>query len=139
MNSDLNSELNLDTKITEFIKKSHILTLCVCDEFAPYACSCFYAYENGSFFIASDENTTHIKIARENSVVAINIALDTKIIGLIKGVQAKGVIKEANNKSVYFKRFPYALPLNPKIWEIEIFWLKFTDNALSKKLIYEKK
>lgn len=130
--------LNLDEKILKFIQKSHVLSLCVSDGAAPHACSCFYAFYRGSFFVASDEFSQHIQIALKNPLVAVNIALSTRIIGLIKGVQAKGKIKKATDASPYFRRFPYAAALKPSIWEIEIFWLKFTDNALSKKIICEK-
>ncbi|AII15129.1 putative protein, pyridoxine 5'-phosphate oxidase family [Campylobacter iguaniorum] len=122
----------MDERIVEFITKMHIFSLgVVCDE-QPYLCSCFYAYDeiNNSLVFASDDSSKHIKAIKKQPKVAINIALDTKIVGIIKGVQATGAAREATNKNVYFKRFPYALALNPKLYEIKLEWIKYTDNAL---------
>ena len=129
----------MDTKIIKFLKKQHILSLCVSDGDEIWACSCFYAYDesSNSLIIASDPQTKHMKIAQKNQKVAINIALDTKIIGLIKGIQAKGEICPCTNKTPYFKRFPYALALNPDLYEIRLDYIKYTDNALKKKIIWE--
>ena len=129
----------MDAKIIKFIKKQHILSLCVSDKNEIWVCSCFYAYNEdlNSLIIASDSHAKHIKIIKQNPKVAVNIALDTKIIGLIKGIQAKGEICPCENKTPYFKRFPYALALNPDLYEIRLNYIKYTDNALKKKLIWQ--
>lgn len=129
----------MDAKIIKFIKKQHILSLCVSDENEIWVCSCFYAYNEdlNSLIIASDSHTKHIKIIQKNPKVAVNIALDTKIIGLIKGIQAKGEIYPCENKMPYFKRFPYAMAINPDLYEIRLNYIKYTDNALEKKLIWQ--
>ncbi|KAB0613291.1 pyridoxamine 5'-phosphate oxidase family protein [Campylobacter hyointestinalis] len=134
----------MDEKIIQFIKQMNLLTLGVINEGVPYLSSCFYAYdeEKNSLFIASSKDSTHIKAISNLDKVAICIALDTKIIGMIKGVQASGVISlgDIKAKTAYFKRFPYALPLNPDIYEIKLSWVKYTDNALGfgKKLYWLK-
>lgn len=60
------------------------------------------------------------------------MALETKLIGKIQGVQFTGMFREATEveKKAYFKRFPYALAMQPVLWGIEITYLKFTDNTL---------
>lgn len=139
----------MDEKIVDFLKSQHIMSLCVCDENEVYACSAFYAF-SASFkgvVFASDENTKHMKMALKNPKVALNIALQTRIPGQIKGIQAKGELKSLDDfneleqkelKSVYFRAFPYALVLNPSLFVIDLEWIKFTNNALAKKQIWQK-
>lgn len=122
-----------------FIKSHHVLHLATCFDNIPYIASCFYAYEN-DFYIASSLETKHIKQALQNPKVAFSIALQTKEVGKIQGLQATGIIQKTTNKNVYFKQFPYAKILNPSIWQIQVLYAKLTDNRLGfgKKLIFEK-
>ncbi|EOH3945306.1 hypothetical protein ACL646_001406, partial [Campylobacter jejuni] len=107
--------------------------------------SAFYAFDekNLAFIIASHEDTKHIRLASENSSIALNIAKESKI-AFLKGVQAKAEFKMASKeqKKIYFSKFPFAiLDKSAKIYALELFWLKFTNNALglSKKLEFCKK
>lgn len=136
-------------QISEFLASEHVLSLCVCEDNEPYVCSCFYAFcaKLNALIIASDESTKHIKIAQKNNQVAINIAYQTKVLGLIKGVQARGVFASVSGlskdeqemaRSAYFKDFGFARVLAPKLFVIRLKWLKFTNNALAKKLIWEQ-
>ncbi|AFL69272.1 pyridoxamine 5'-phosphate oxidase family protein [Sulfurospirillum barnesii] len=124
----------LDPKIEAFLKKHHLLTLATCKANLPYCASCFYAFipERATLVIATDANTRHGREALENEQVAGVIALETKLVGKIQGVQFSGVFKAANEaeKKAYLKRFPYAIAMNPQLWSIEIAYLKFTDNTL---------
>lgn len=135
----------MSEKFDKFLKKMHLLSLAVLHENTPYSCSCFYAYDENLkiFVVACDSETTHIKAILANSGVSGTVALDTKIVGKIKGVQFKGVMKKANeNESeIYFDKFPFAKAIKPELWSIEILWIKFTDNTLGfgKKIIWERK
>lgn len=132
----------LDKKILKFLKSHHILNLSVFDEKEIWIATCFYAFDENkiSFFIASEISSNHIKMAQKNPKVAISIALETKIIGKIQGIQAKGEISKTDEKFCYFKKFPYAITLNPTIFEIKIDFLKFTNNSLGfgKKIIWQR-
>lgn len=133
----------MNEKIIKFLHKMHLLTLGVINKNEPYLCSAFYAYDekNNKLIIASDEKTAHIKATNLNQNVSICIALDTKIIGKIQGIQSKGIIKKAtkDSKEIYYKKFPYALAYPSDMFEIDIKWIKFTDNTLGfgKKIIWE--
>jgi len=124
----------LELAITAFLKKHHLLTLATCKDNLPYCASCFYAFHEQSttLVIATDEKTRHGHEALENAHVAGSVALETKLVGKIQGVQFTGVFREAHEteKKAYFKRFPYALAMQPVLWGIEIKYLKFTDNTL---------
>jgi hypothetical protein len=45
-----------------------------------------------------------------------------------------------DEKSVYFKRFPYALAMNPTLWKIKVEFFKLTDNRLGfgKKIMWQR-
>ena len=131
------------TKITAFIKKHHVMSLATTEGTKPSVCSLFYVYDESmlSFVVASSEDTLHIKNIIQNSAVAGNIFLETQEVGKIEGLQFDGVmtlLNESSVKKLYFKRFPYALAMMPKLWKIEVKKFKLTDNNLGfgKKIIY---
>ena len=125
----------LDLRIETFLKKHHLLSLATTQNDEPYCASCFYAFvpQTVWFVIATDTlKTRHGQEALKNANVAGTVALETKIVGKIQGVQFSGQFHEANEeeKKAYFKRFPYALAMLPNLWSIQIRYLKFTDNTL---------
>lgn len=124
----------LDKKIITFIKKHHLLTLCTSQQNKPYAANCFFAFieEKPCFVIATDENTKHGTEALLNPLVAGTVALETAMVGKIQGIQFTGLFRLANGeeKIAYFKKFPFALAMNPTLWSIDIDYIKFTDNTL---------
>jgi uncharacterized protein YhbP (UPF0306 family) len=131
-------------KITAFIKKHHVMSLATSLDKELSACSLFYAFDVNklSFVVASSDDTLHIKHVKRSPRVAGNILLETKEVGKIQGVQFRGEMIELGDKelkALYFKHFPYALALLPKLWQIKVNYLKMTDNKLGfgKKLIYE--
>ncbi|EDP4041580.1 hypothetical protein NO298_03745 [Campylobacter jejuni] len=135
----------MDERILEFIKNEQLLSWAMIDEKGIYIASAFYVFDekNLAFIIASHEDTKHIRLASKNSSIALNIAKESKI-AFLKGVQAKAEFKIASKEQmkIYFSKFPFAkLDKSAKIYALELFWLKFTNNALglSKKLEFCKK
>jgi len=131
-------------KITDFIKRHHVMSLATSDGDELSVCSLFYAYDEKCrcFVVASSEDTTHIRHIKQRSSVAGNILLETDEVAKIEGLQFRGVFKALEDKelkSLYFKTFPYALALRPKLWEIKIEYFKLTDNRLGfgKKIIWQ--
>lgn len=120
-----------------------MLSLASTDGLELSACNLFYAYEPEkiSFVVASSGETEHIKNISKNPKVAGTVVLETKIVGKIEGVQFRGEFLELEDealKKLYFKRFPYALAMNPTLWQIKISYFKLTDNTLGfgKKIIW---
>jgi len=74
--------------------------------------------------------------------VAGTVALDTKVVGKIEGVQFRALAAPATaqQSKIYFARFPYALAMNPSLYALSLSWVKFTHNALGfgKKLIWQR-
>lgn len=141
--------ITFPSSIQKFIKKHHVLTLSTASNEDPWAAHCYYAFnpENVSLIIASDPNTLHGQHMLKNPHVAVGIALETRIIGKIQGVQIKAhaqLLKELDlyhARILYFKRFPEALLYPPThFWELKILSAKMTDNRLGfgNKLIWER-
>jgi len=132
-------------KITAFIAKHHVMSLATTDGKELSVCSLFYAYDSSKlcFIVASSDETLHGKHILQNPAVAGNILLETNTIGKIEGLQFRGnmrLLEDEVLKKLYFKTFPYALAMMPKLWEIEVDYFKLTDNKLGfgKKIIYSR-
>ncbi|MCB8999493.1 MAG: pyridoxamine 5'-phosphate oxidase family protein [Bacteroidales bacterium] len=136
----------MEKRITDFIKKHHVLTLATSFEGRPWVANCFYAYmekENVLVF-TSDRNTKHIQDLEGGNEVAASIVLETSVVGKIQGIQLRGrlfepegeMLKSAN--TAYLKRFPFAALMETTLWVLEVEYVKMTDNRLGfgKKLIW---
>ena len=121
------------------------MSLATSDKEEISVCSLFYIYsqEKNSFVVASSDDTTHICHIQKNSNIAGNILLETHTVGKIQGLQFRGEFVALEDKQLqkeYFKAFPYALALSPKLWQIKVSYLKLTDNRLGfgKKIIWQE-
>ena len=135
----------VDKRITDFIKRHHVLTLAtVSSEGEPYCAACFYAYdkERNRLIFTSADSTRHTQQMLENKRVAIGITLETRIVGKVQGAQICGIAERGDekDKATYIKRFPYAAVAPLNIWAVEPTFIKLTDNTLGfgKKLIWNR-
>jgi len=139
----------MDKRITKFLKKHHVFTLATGRDGQPWCSSMFYVFieEDAALVFTSDPATRHITEAMCNRSVAGAIAVETEIIGLIRGVQFSGILMEPPAPEVrkkihraYLKRFPYAILNTSPLWILELHEVKFTDNRLGfgKKLNWSR-
>ncbi len=141
--------LNIDPRIIKFINQHHIFTLATSNNNIPYTATCFYVYlpDENSFIFTSDYETKHVKEMILQPNVAGAIALETNMVGKIRGIQFTGIVKllECNElkkaKKAYINRFPVALLAKTIFWGLNPDFIKMTDNRLGfgKKIIWEKK
>ncbi len=131
-------------KIAAFIERHHLLSLATNGE-RLWCCSMFYAFdpEAVAFVVASDESTEHMRNIRGNENVAGAVALETKTVGKIQGIQFAGRMLQASDEEarrLYFGRFPYARAMHPTLWRIELDEVKMTDNTLGfgKKITWKR-
>ncbi len=138
----------IDQRILEFIGEHHVLTLAVAREQQPWCATCFYVFlqDENQFVFTSDDDTRHIRDATEsgNYNVSGTIALETKMVGKIRGIQFSGVMfrlegedrKKAHRK--YVRKFPIASLAKLELWGLKPDHIKMTDNRLGfgKKLIW---
>jgi uncharacterized protein YhbP (UPF0306 family) len=133
----------MEDNFVKFIRKHHLLTLATVNgEGMPYVANCFYAYdkERNLFIFTSDTTTRHGGEMEQNPNVALSIALETRVVGRIQGLQIEGKAERGDSKAqaTYIKRFPYAAVAPLNIWTVEPSFIKLTDNTLGfgKKLIW---
>lgn len=124
--------------ISRYIKKLHVLTLCVGGNSELWCASCFYTYDEKdvAFFIMTEETTRHGEIMLRYPSVAGTISGQPKTVMLIKGIQFSGQIdrlhgdEERAARERYTQRFPIARGSAAPIWRLRIDELKMTDNTL---------
>lgn len=137
----------VDPRIVRFLERHHILTLATTQEGQPHCCTLFYAYdpETNRFVVTSSESTLHVKHLTENPRIAGAIALESKVIGKLQGIQLRGCMTRPSKdnlpeaRKIYLKRFPFAALMDIDLWVIAPDFFKLTDNRLGfgKKLIWE--
>lgn len=125
-----------------------MLTLATTINNTPYCASCFYAYnlERNSFIFTSDHKTRHAQEMIANCNVAAAIALETTMIGKIRGIQICGRVTELKEnefkqaKKIYLHKFPIATLSELVLWELIPQTMKLTDNRLGfgKKIHWER-
>ena len=86
--------------------------------------------------VTTEPDTRHGAEFRSNPSVAGTIALETKRVGRIRGIQFTGTVREPEGeeltraRKIYLKRFPYALAADLHLWIISPDHIKLTDNRL---------
>lgn len=129
-------------KIEAFISKHHLLSLATYGE-ELWCCSLFYAYDSKqvAFIVATDKETLHGANVVKDHTVAGTVALETKTVGKIQGIQFRGEMRLCDEaKELYFDAFPFSRVMNPMLWIIRLDEIKMTDNTLGfgKKLIWKR-
>ncbi len=134
-----------EKKITKFIGRHHVMTLATTTkDGAPYCSNAFYSFdaERGVLVFASNHETKHVDMMIQNPNVAASIVLESRVVGKLQGVQITGVVREANDidRTCYIAAFPYAAVAPLTLWQLEIEYIKLTDNTLGfgKKLIWQR-
>ncbi len=130
----------VDKRIVAFIREHHILNLAVVRDNIPWCATCYYVYleEHNLFAFTSDDETRHIRDMVEggNFRAAGTIALETKIVGKIRGLQFSGTMEKLNGelldkaRAAYYRKFPVARLMTLHLWGLRPDILKMTDNRL---------
>lgn len=131
-------------RVEKFLANHHLLSLATSGE-RLWCASMFFAYDEHdvAFIVASDPITEHMNHAVNNTKVAGTVALETKTVGKIQGIQFAGTIslaQDTGSKELYLERFPYARVMNPTLWKIRLDEIKMTDNTLGfgKKMSWKR-
>jgi len=140
--------MKVDQQIIDFINEHHLLTLGTSQNNLPYCCNVFYVYDslNNQLIFSSDPKTKHANDFITNINVAGSIALETKEVSKIQGVQLLGTIQELKGerlkiaKEQYINFFSYAANMDIHLWAMPLNFIKMTHNKLGfgKKLVWEK-
>jgi uncharacterized protein YhbP (UPF0306 family) len=130
----------IEQRMLDLIREHHIFTLAVSCDHQPWCATCFYVYneDRNLFIFTSEDNTRHIRNAVEsgNFLTAGAIALETKMIGKLRGIQFSGVMHKLEGeelksaKKTYLQKFPIARLSTLYLWGINPEIIKMTDNRL---------
>ncbi len=127
----------------------------------PWTSHVFYAWlpEENLFVFTTETKTRHGAEMAADANVAAGIALETRTVGRLQGLQIEGTVYRVSGtttpslratppqegnfttaRRAYLKRFPYAAVADLSLWLLEPSLMKLTDNTLGfgKKLIWEK-
>jgi len=140
--------VTLHKRIRWLLRRHHLLSIATVSDRGPWCASCFYAWDkdNNTLVITTDTDTRHGKEFAGNPHVAGTIALETKRIGRIRGIQFTGTVTEpagdalVRARRIYLKRFPFALLADLHLWTISPEEIKLTDNRLGfgKKILWNR-
>lgn len=130
----------IDQRIVKFILEHHIFTLAVTNGMQPWCATCFYVYNetDNLFIFTSEDDTLHIRYVEEtnNFLAGGAIALETKMIGKIRGIQFSGMLRRLEGNELdqarkqYLHKFPVALFSKLFLWGLQPGFIKMTDNRL---------
>ena len=133
-------------RIKKLLRRHHLLSIATVSDGIPWCASCFYAWdeESNTLVITTDSDTRHGTAFLNNPGVAGTIALETKRIGRIRGIQFSGTVSEPESDALerarrcYLRRFPFAALAQIHLWSIKLSHIKLTDNRLGfgKKIIW---
>ena len=140
--------MQIDQQIINFLNDHHLLTLATSQNNKPYCCNLFYVYDSASnqLIFSTETKTKHAQDFICNTNVGGSIALETKEVSEIQGVQLLGTILELKGehlkiaKEQYIRAFSYAKKMDLHLWAMPLSFIKMTHNKLGfgKKLIWEK-
>jgi len=140
--------MQIDRQIIHFLNEHHLLTLATSQNNKPYCCNLFYVYDQVSnqLIFSTETKTKHAQDFITNTNVAASVALETKNVSKIQGVQLLGTIQELKGerlkiaKEQYIKAFSYAASMDLHLWVMPLNFIKMTHNKLGfgKKLIWQK-
>ncbi len=80
----------------------------------PWCAHIFYAWNGSGFVFTSSTATRHGAEMVSGTFVAGGIALETRIVGRVQGLQIEGTVRRPEGveleaaRKAYLKRFPYA-------------------------------
>jgi len=138
----------IEERIRKFFRRHHVLTIATSTDAGPWCANCFYVYleEENALVFTSDPETRHGKEFLANKLVAGSVVLETRIIGMIRGIQFRGIVSApegdlaATARKAYLRRFPVAMLMDTHLWVVRLTYIKMTDNRLGfgKKIIWER-
>jgi uncharacterized protein YhbP (UPF0306 family) len=130
----------MEQRMIRFLQKHHVLTLSTSSELGGWTAHCFYAWVPGreAFVFTTDPETRHGGEMLANPGVSGGIVLETKVIGLIRGIQFTGRsfpcheddAEYTSVRNAYLKRFPFAMAAKLDLWILYPDRIKMTDNRL---------
>ncbi|WP_213990504.1 YhbP family protein [Sodalis sp. dw_96] len=124
--------------IVNYLKKQHVLSVCVGDAESLWCANCFYALNEAemTLYMLTDHGTRHGTLLAQYHRVAGTISDQTITVSLIKGAQYSGEMTVLSGtqadtaRKLYTSRFPLAKIATTPIWQLRLDEIKLTNNKL---------
>jgi len=124
--------------IVAYLKKQHVLSMCVGDAQSLWSANCFYALNEAemTMYMLTDHSTRHGTLLAQYHRVAGTISDQTITVSLIKGAQYSGEMMVLSGaaadeaRRLYTSRFPLAKIASTPIWQLRLDEIKLTNNKL---------
>ncbi len=129
----------IPSAIVKYIRQHHVVSLCAsAPDGAPWACNVFYVFEEqeARLFILSELKTTHARFMLDDPRVSGTVTAHPRFIASIQGVQFLGASRMLGGdeddfaRKMYYKKFPIARLIKAPVWDIQLNYLKMTNNKL---------
>ena len=139
---------NFPYSIQQFLQGQHILTLCVHSPDKIWAANCFYVFDikAEAFYILSKLETEHAVIMLHSPQVVGTVNVNTTVVSHLQGIQYKATARLLTGEAMqaayaqYYARFPFAQAMPAPIWQLDLTYIKFTNNTLGfgHKIVWQK-
>lgn len=126
------------SEVAEFLDRHHVLTLATSVAENVWCSHVFYVFDAStlSLIFSSDGDTHHAQQFIQNCFVSGGIALETREVARIEGLQLEGVVSRldgddlARGKKLYRSAFPMANLMKLNLWRLDLSSCKYTNNRL---------
>ncbi len=94
-------EKELNKKINHLINETRVITLAVSDNDLPWSSPVYFIFHEKRFYFFSNENSRHIKYAKDKKIISVSIFQDSDQMDLIFGLQMSGTVEKISKKTLY--------------------------------------
>ncbi|MCK3654693.1 hypothetical protein A4G19_02605 [Pasteurellaceae bacterium Macca] len=128
----------MQKRISSFLHKKYLLTLCCCENDQPWANAFYYVFDEENYrllYVTSDQ-THHGKVIRNNPQVAGTIFIPTRFHPSLQGIQFTGKSQVLHGEAqkiareLYKKEYSHELIDQLPIWEVSLEYVRLIDHSL---------
>jgi uncharacterized protein YhbP (UPF0306 family) len=90
-------------KLKHLIHETRVMTLAVSENDIPWSSPVYFVFHDNKFYFFSNENSRHIRYAKDAKIVSASIFQDSDRMENIFGFQMAGDLKKISKTDVYLK------------------------------------
>ncbi len=128
----------MQKRITSFIQKKYLCTICCSDNDVPWANAFYYVFDEKKhrLIYVTGEQTRHAKVMQTNAQVAGTIFSPTRFNPSLQGIQFTGRARQLKGeeqeiaKTLYKKEYSHDLIDTLSVWEVSLEYVRMIDHTL---------
>jgi uncharacterized protein YhbP (UPF0306 family) len=90
-------------KLKHLIHETRVMTLAVSENDIPWSSPVYFVFHDNKFYFFSNENSRHIRYAKDAKIVSASIFQDSDRMENIFGFQMAGDLKKISKTDIYIK------------------------------------